>query len=498
MIPFIFTKYLQEAFDVPLVIQLTDDEKFFFKKMELEEAHELAIENAKDIIAVGFDVERTFMFTDYDYYGKMYPNIAKIQKLLTANQVRAALGLSDTGEDNIGKYAYTAIQAAPSFSSSFPDIFGPASNVPVLIPCGIDQDPFFRMTRDVAPRMRPEGYLKPAVVHSKFFPALGGANSKMSASDPTSAIFMTDTQDQIATKIRDYAFSGAPKSAEEHKQKGANLEIDVSIAYLNVFLDDDAKFAKIKEAYRTGEMSEAEVKAELIRVVQPLVAEHQAARKAITPEALHKFFTPRPLRCYGKPFAPVMVRPAAAPAPKGGKGAAAAASAGGAAAAKGSDLAKVDIRVGRVVSVARHPTADNLYIEQIDLGEAAPRTVVSGLVKYLAADQIANRLVVVLCNLAPRPLQGVESAGMVLTAESADATVVELLEAPAGAAPGERVKCEGEEGTPDAVPLSRKVLDRVLPELKTNDAAVGVYRGKPLTCSSGPLRAKTVKGGKLK
>ena len=141
MIPFIFTKYLQEAFDVPLVIQLTDDEKFFFKDMSLEDAHKLAIENAKDIIAVGFDPKRTFIFTDYDYLGHMYPNIAKIQKLLTANQVRAALGLSKDGEDNIGKYAYPAIQAAPSFSSSFPHIFGPASHVPVLIPCGIDQVP---------------------------------------------------------------------------------------------------------------------------------------------------------------------------------------------------------------------------------------------------------------------------------------------------------------------------------------------------------------------
>ncbi len=87
MIPFLFTKlvviisefnstflltqfrYLQEAFDVPLVIQMTDDEKFLWKGLELEEAHRLTIENAKDIIAVGFDPRKTFIFSDLEYVG---------------------------------------------------------------------------------------------------------------------------------------------------------------------------------------------------------------------------------------------------------------------------------------------------------------------------------------------------------------------------------------------------------------------------------------------
>ncbi len=55
------------------------------------------------------------------------------------------------------------------------------------------------MTRDVAPRL---GFLKPAVVHSKFFPALQGPKTKMSASTPTSAIFMTDTPKEIQSKVR--------------------------------------------------------------------------------------------------------------------------------------------------------------------------------------------------------------------------------------------------------------------------------------------------------
>ena len=60
-------RHLQDTFDVPLVVQMTDDEKFLWKDLTLEEAHRLALENAKDIIACGFDVNKTFIFSDMDY-----------------------------------------------------------------------------------------------------------------------------------------------------------------------------------------------------------------------------------------------------------------------------------------------------------------------------------------------------------------------------------------------------------------------------------------------
>ncbi|MEQ2291753.1 Tryptophan--tRNA ligase, cytoplasmic [Ameca splendens] len=69
LIPFIFTKWLQDMFDIPLVIQLTDDEKYLWKDLTVEECHRFAIENAKDIIACGFDLNKTFIFSDLDYMG---------------------------------------------------------------------------------------------------------------------------------------------------------------------------------------------------------------------------------------------------------------------------------------------------------------------------------------------------------------------------------------------------------------------------------------------
>lgn len=69
LIPFLVCKWLQDVFDVPLVIQLTDDEKCLWKDLSLEEANKMAYENAKDIIAIGFDVEKTFIFSDLDFIG---------------------------------------------------------------------------------------------------------------------------------------------------------------------------------------------------------------------------------------------------------------------------------------------------------------------------------------------------------------------------------------------------------------------------------------------
>jgi len=293
LIPFMFTKWLQDVFDVPLVIQLTDDEKFFFKDLKMEDCQRLAIENTKDIIALGFDVNKTFIFPDLTFMGQcpaFYQNVVRIQKCVTYNQVKGIFGFDDSCP--IGKIAFPAIQAAPSFSSSFPFIFGDNKTVPCLIPCAIDQDPYFRMTRDVAHRL---GGLKPALLHCSFFPALQGAQTKMSASDGMSSIFLTDTMKEIKTKINKYAFSGGQATVEEHKEKGGDTDVDISYQYLTFFLEDDAKLAKIKQDYTSGELLSGFLKKELIDILQPMVATHQKARALVTEETVMQYFTPRKL-----------------------------------------------------------------------------------------------------------------------------------------------------------------------------------------------------------
>jgi tryptophanyl-tRNA synthetase len=90
-------RWLQDVFDVPLVIQLTDDEKFLFKaNLSIENVQKFSQENAKDIIAVGFDMSKTFIFSDLDYVGKaFYHNVVKIARGITISQSKATFGFQN-------------------------------------------------------------------------------------------------------------------------------------------------------------------------------------------------------------------------------------------------------------------------------------------------------------------------------------------------------------------------------------------------------------------
>jgi len=287
LVPFHFTKWLQDAFDVPLVIELTDDEKFLFKEdLKLEEAHRLGFENARDIIAVGFNPAKTFIFRDTDYIKELYPVALKIQKCVTFNQVKGIFGF--TLSDNIGKISFPAIQASPSFATAFPDFLD--QDMRCFIPQAIDQDPYFRMTRDVAPKLH---WPKPALIHAKFVPALQGQNTKMSGSKEETAIYVSDTEKELRSKINKHAYSGGRATVQEQREHGADLEKDVAYQYLKIWLDDDEEVQSIGEKYSTGKMLTGEVKKRLGDVVAVLVKQHQEARAKVDDDMVKRFMDPR-------------------------------------------------------------------------------------------------------------------------------------------------------------------------------------------------------------
>lgn len=96
-IPLQFTKWLQDVFDVPLVFMLTDDEKALFNdQATFEDTLHFAMENARDIIALGFDVKKTFLYSDLKYLGNHFlMNAWEFSRLITFNQVRGAFGFNE-------------------------------------------------------------------------------------------------------------------------------------------------------------------------------------------------------------------------------------------------------------------------------------------------------------------------------------------------------------------------------------------------------------------
>lgn len=289
MIPFLFTKWLQDVFDVPLVVELTDDEKFLFKQnLTIDNVKAFAKENCKDIIAAGFDVDKTLIFSDLEFVGgAFYENVVKTSRQITISTAKSVFGFQDS--DNIGKIHFASIQISTSFSTSFPTIFGKDHKpIPCLIPCAIDQDPYFRVSRDVAVKLK---YPKPSLIHSTFIPALQGVTTKMSASVASSTIYLSDTPNQIKNKINKHAFSGGRATKEEQEKYGGNPDIDVSFLYLSFFEEDDEKLADIADKYRKGQLLTGDLKKECIKVLQEFIIGFQKARSEITDETLKKFMS---------------------------------------------------------------------------------------------------------------------------------------------------------------------------------------------------------------
>jgi len=166
-------------------------------------------------------------------------------------------------------------------------------------------------------------------------------------------------------------------------------------------------------------------------------------------------------------------------------------------------FSRLDIRVGRVLRAWKHPEADSLYVEEIDLGEETPRQVVSGLVKYVPEAQMQGAKVLVIVNLKPSAMRGIKSYGMVLAASDAAKTKVELVEWPEGSHVGERVTLEGMDiwdMKPDAKVDGKKknhAWQLIVPGLMTNTDRVACYNGTPIITSAGPCKSPTIAGGNV-
>lgn len=270
LMPMIFTKWLQDVFDVDVWIQFTDDEKFLFKEKTYEEIQKQMEEDFLDIIAVGFNPKKTHFLIDTKHADLIYPEACKVAKKITYSMVKSSFGLDESS--NIGQIFYTSMQAVPAFLPSV--IKG--KKIPCLIPHAIDQDPHFRLTRDILPKL---GHHKPASIQCSFLPPLTGTGGKMSSSTGES-IYLTDTPKEVERKIKKYAFSGGRDTLEEHRRHGGNPDIDVSFQYLRfMFEPDDKKLREIHNAYKSGAMTSGELKQIAIEKINAFLKEHQKARE---------------------------------------------------------------------------------------------------------------------------------------------------------------------------------------------------------------------------
>ena len=266
LIPWVFAKWLQDKFHVDMYFQLTDDEKFFAKQdLSLDQTTNFALENALDFIALGFKPENTKIIVNTKNIKTLYPIAAQVAKKINFSNTKAVFGF--TNDTNLGMIFYTCLQSAPCF----------IEDKQVLIPLGVDQDPHFRITRDIAPKINKT---KPALIHNIMIPSLLGPGGKMSASDEKSTIYTTDSPEVVKKKINKYAFSGGQPDIDEHRKIGGDPDIDVSYQYLRIFFEqDDSKLKKIYDDYKSGKMLTGELKSILIEKINEFLSLHQEKRE---------------------------------------------------------------------------------------------------------------------------------------------------------------------------------------------------------------------------
>src|SRR5829696_9379805 len=269
LLPWIFTKYLQDKFNVKLLFQLTDDEKFLYSQdRTLDEIKHYTYENILDIIAVGFDRRKTKIIVDTKHIKHLYPIATELAKKITFSTAKAVFGFTNT--TNIGMIGFPSIQAAPCF---LPSIIEKVPT-PVLIPAAIDQDPYWRITRDIAEKL---GFYKPAQIHSKFLPSLSKL-SKMSSSKPETAILTTDEPEIVEKKVLS-SFTGGQPTVSLQKKLGANADICPVYWYLKYFFDDEKESFERYIKCKSGNLLCGECKSELANDTRNFVIEFKNKRE---------------------------------------------------------------------------------------------------------------------------------------------------------------------------------------------------------------------------
>jgi len=270
LVPWIFTKHLQDHFDTRLYFQMTDDEKFVTDdENKLADMTKFGFENALDLIALGFKPENTFIIYDVQDIDLLYDIALEVAKRITYSTARATFGFQES--TNLGWIFWPAVQAVPCFIHK--KLTG--ENAPALIPAAIDQDPFWRITRDIAQKL---GYHKPAQIHCRFLPGLG-VGGKMSASEPETAIFTTDSAEDVKQKIWN-AFTGGKPTLAEQKKSGADPDVcSVFLYFVYLFEEDDKKLAEREKKCREGGIMCGECKKDLAERVNRFLAEHQRKRE---------------------------------------------------------------------------------------------------------------------------------------------------------------------------------------------------------------------------
>jgi tryptophanyl-tRNA synthetase len=265
-----------QSLGAKLYIAVADIEAYNARGQSLADSRKNAIEEyILNYIALGLNSENVEIYfqSDRSKHQEKANAYYRLQNVLarhaTFNEFKAVYG-----EITPGKMISALLQASDMLHPQLKEFEGP---IPVVVPVGIDQDPHIRLARDLASRCKEFDFKELCSTYNYFIPGLSGG--KMSSSDPTSFIALTDTPEEAARKIKKYAFSGGKDTVEEHRKFGGNPDLDISFQYLRYFEDDDEKLKQVYDDYKSGKLLSGELKHLLIEKISKFLEEHHKNRE---------------------------------------------------------------------------------------------------------------------------------------------------------------------------------------------------------------------------
>ncbi len=249
---------------------IADIEAYEDNGIPFEESERIAVNNVADLLALGFDPKRGYI------YRQSREERVKDLAIMFGRGVTLATMKAIYGERHIGLYLSALIQAGDILMPQLKDFGGPK---PTVVPVGVDQDPHIRFTRDLAAKFYSKyKFIPPSSTYHKLIKALDGGY-KMSKRNPMS-YFTLDEDPEIISKKIFYAFTGGQPTAEEQRKFGGNPDIcPIFDLYLFHFFEDDKDVIELYNDCKCGNILCGEDKARLARIVTEFVKEHQRKKR---------------------------------------------------------------------------------------------------------------------------------------------------------------------------------------------------------------------------
>ncbi len=263
--------YQGQGADIYLCV--ADLEAYSARGIQFGESKKLAAEEyLANYQALGLDVGRCNVY--FQSRSDVVRHLAfLLAKRVNFSEMRAIYGF--VGESNISHIFYPMIDVADILHPQLEEFGGPR---PTVVPVGIDQDPHLRLARDVAARFQREfGFVLPSSTYHRLLPGLMG--EKMSSSKPETAIFLTDSAEDIKKKIKDAFTGGRPTAAEQRKYGADPDKCRVYELYVYHLIPDDKKLLDLRKACKSGAIICGECKSLAIELMTKFLKAHQAKRK---------------------------------------------------------------------------------------------------------------------------------------------------------------------------------------------------------------------------